>query len=87
MQVVSNLDIFAKVGSNVPLVISDLKTCVDGDDGLSISFEGVTGSPLVSGIFIRRDSSGSKFSNFAFHCSGCFCIDDIYFFFVDFRFW
>lgn len=69
MQVVSNLDIFEKVGSNVPLVISGLKTNLDRDDGLSISFEGVNGSPIVSGIFVRKDSPGSKFSSFAFHCS------------------
>ncbi|KAH6837267.1 Di-glucose binding protein with Kinesin motor domain-containing protein [Perilla frutescens var. hirtella] len=58
-KVVSCLDIYAKVGSHVPLVISDLKTCIDGDDGLSIRFEGVIGSPIVSGIFIRKYSSGS----------------------------
>lgn len=77
MQVVSCLDIYAKVGSLVPLVISDLKTCVDGDEGLSIRFEGVIGIPIVSGISIRKDSSGGKFSSFAFHCSRCFFIDDV----------
>ncbi|KAL8533320.1 hypothetical protein ACS0TY_009638 [Phlomoides rotata] len=31
--VVSCLDIYAQVGSNVPLVISNLKTCINGDKG------------------------------------------------------
>ncbi|KAL8512303.1 hypothetical protein ACS0TY_018690 [Phlomoides rotata] len=56
-KVVSCLDIYAQVGSNVPLVISNLKTCINGDEGLSIRFEGVMGSPIVSGIVIRKDSS------------------------------
>ncbi|KAL9145704.1 hypothetical protein ABFS82_13G061000 [Erythranthe guttata] len=59
-KVVSCLDIYAQVGAHVPLVISDLKTCVNGDEGLSVRFEGVIGSPIVSGIFIRKDSSASS---------------------------
>lgn len=61
MQVVSCLDIYARVGPHVPLVMSKLKTCINGDEGLSIRFEGVIGSPIVSGIFIRKDSSECKF--------------------------
>lgn len=41
-------------------MISDLKTCINSDDGLSIRFEGVIGSPILGGIFIRKDSSASK---------------------------
>ncbi|GFP98842.1 kinesin-like protein kifc3 [Phtheirospermum japonicum] len=54
-KVVSCLDIYAKVGANAALVISDLKTHVYGEDGLCIRFEGVNGSPIISGIFIRKD--------------------------------
>ncbi|CAH2068556.1 unnamed protein product, partial [Thlaspi arvense] len=34
-EVVSDIDIYARVGANKPLVISDLKTFVSGDEGLS----------------------------------------------------
>ncbi|PIN12782.1 Kinesin (KAR3 subfamily) [Handroanthus impetiginosus] len=57
---ISCLDIYARVGANTPLVISDLETYVDRDEGLSIRFEGVTGSPIVCGIFIRKNSSESS---------------------------
>ncbi|KAK4439065.1 Kinesin-like protein KIN-14Q [Sesamum alatum] len=59
-KVISCLDIYARVGANMPLVISDLKTYINRDEGLSIRFEGVTGSPIVSGIFVRKDSSESS---------------------------
>ncbi|KAI3457574.1 hypothetical protein Pfo_014237 [Paulownia fortunei] len=59
-KVISCLDIYARVGTHVPLVISDLKTCINRDDGLSIRFEGVIGSPILSGISIRKDSSESS---------------------------
>ncbi|KAK4398260.1 Kinesin-like protein KIN-14Q [Sesamum angolense] len=59
-KVISCLDIYARVGANMPLVISDLKTYISQDEGLSIRFEGVTGSPIVSGIFVRKDSSESS---------------------------
>ncbi|KAK3000639.1 hypothetical protein RJ639_020766 [Escallonia herrerae] len=58
-KVVSCLDIYACVGANRPLVISELKGYVSGDEGLSIKFEGVTGSPIVCGISIRKDPSAS----------------------------
>lgn len=58
---ISCLDIYARVGSHVPLVISNLKTCINGDEGLSIRFEGVIGGPIVNGIFIRKDSCECKF--------------------------
>ncbi|XP_059661323.1 kinesin-like protein KIN-14Q [Cornus florida] len=56
---VSDIDIYARVGANKPLVISDLKAFVSGDEGLTIRFEGVTGSPIVCGISIRGHSSAS----------------------------
>ncbi|XP_065861662.1 kinesin-like protein KIN-14Q isoform X2 [Euphorbia lathyris] len=66
-KVVSCLDIFSQVGANNPLVLSDLKACVDGEEGLTIRFEGVIGSPIVCGISITKDSSDyareAQFSN------------------------
>ncbi|XP_042485130.1 kinesin-like protein KIN-14Q [Macadamia integrifolia] len=54
-KVVSGIDIYAKVGSNRALVLRDLKTSVQSKEGLSISFEGVIGTPIVCGISIRKD--------------------------------
>ncbi|XP_058098316.1 kinesin-like protein KIN-14Q isoform X2 [Magnolia sinica] len=56
-KVVSGIDIYAQVGSNQPLVLSDLKALVDNSKDLSIRFEGVLGTPLVCGISIRKDPS------------------------------
>ncbi|XP_051151958.1 kinesin-like protein KIN-14Q isoform X2 [Andrographis paniculata] len=58
-KVISCLDIYAQVGANIPLVVSDLKASIGKEKGLSIRFEGVMGKPIVSGIFIRKDSSES----------------------------
>uniref|UniRef100_A0A2C9UFK6 Kinesin motor domain-containing protein n=1 Tax=Manihot esculenta TaxID=3983 RepID=A0A2C9UFK6_MANES len=62
-KVVSCLDIYAQVGANKPLVISDLKICIYCDEGLSIRFEGVMGSPIVCGISITKDSFAGKFNS------------------------
>ncbi|OVA05594.1 Kinesin [Macleaya cordata] len=59
-KVVSGIDIYAQVGSNKPLVLSDLKASVNGKEGLSIRFEGLIGSPIVCGISVRKDSLASK---------------------------
>ncbi|KAJ4850442.1 hypothetical protein Tsubulata_009457 [Turnera subulata] len=56
-KVVSCLDIYGQVGANNPLVISDLEAFVSGEDGLSIRFDGVIGSPIVCGISITKDSA------------------------------
>ncbi|KAF7141639.1 hypothetical protein RHSIM_Rhsim06G0183600 [Rhododendron simsii] len=58
-KVVSCIDIYARVGANKPLVIPNLKAFVNGDEGLSIRFEGVTGNPLVCGISVRKHLSAS----------------------------
>ncbi|XP_042509092.1 kinesin-like protein KIN-14Q isoform X2 [Macadamia integrifolia] len=54
-KVVSGIDIYARVGSNKVLVLSDLEATVHGKEGLSIRFEGVIGSPIVCGVSIRKD--------------------------------
>ncbi|MCD7473626.1 hypothetical protein HAX54_015684 [Datura stramonium] len=59
-KVISSLDIFARVGANKPLLISDLEAHVDGEEGISIRFEGVIGIPIVCGISIRTHSSRSS---------------------------
>lgn len=59
-KVISSLDIFARVGANKPLLISDLDAHVDGEEGISIRFEGVIGMPIVCGISIRTHSSRSS---------------------------
>ncbi|KAK1353886.1 kinesin-like protein KIN-14Q [Heracleum sosnowskyi] len=56
-KVIYCLDVFARVGANSPLVIPGLKTFVKGDEGLTIRFEGIIGSPIVCGISIRKSSS------------------------------
>lgn len=59
-QVVSSLDIYARVGSNRPLVLSDLRASVVHEEGLSIRFEGVVGHAIVSGISIRQEFSAGR---------------------------
>ncbi|XP_009408543.2 kinesin-like protein KIN-14R [Musa acuminata AAA Group] len=59
-KVVAGLDIYARVGSNRPLVLSDLRASVVHEQGLSIRFEGVVGHAIVSGISIRQDFSAGE---------------------------
>lgn len=54
MQVLSDFDIFSIVGANKPLQLVDLRVSVKDDGMVVIRFEGVNGSPVVSGICIRR---------------------------------
>ncbi|KAF9620560.1 hypothetical protein IFM89_013225 [Coptis chinensis] len=54
-KVVSAIDIYDLVGSNKPLMLSGLKAFVNGNGGLSIRFEGVTGKPVISGISVKKD--------------------------------
>ncbi|KAH7520429.1 hypothetical protein FEM48_Zijuj08G0142800 [Ziziphus jujuba var. spinosa] len=54
MRVLSDFDIFAAVGANKALQLVDLRVSVKEDGVCLIRFEGVIGSPAVSGIGIRR---------------------------------
>ncbi|OAY69572.1 Kinesin-like protein KIFC3 [Ananas comosus] len=56
-KVISALDVYAKVGANQPLVISDLRASVVEKEGLSIRFEGLVGRPIACGISIKCDTS------------------------------
>ncbi|KAJ6297907.1 hypothetical protein OIU76_019093 [Salix suchowensis] len=58
-KVVSSLDIYAQVGANKPLVVSDLKAFLEGDEDLLIRFEGVMGKPIVCGISVTKDPSSN----------------------------
>ncbi|XP_050388067.1 kinesin-like protein KIN-14R [Argentina anserina] len=58
-KVLSDFDIFAIAGANKPLQLVDSRVSVKEDGLVVIRFEGVVGSPLVSGIGIRRSPSDS----------------------------
>lgn len=53
-QVLSDFDIFSVVGANKPVQLVDLRVSVKEDRVLVMRFEGVVGSPAISGIGIRR---------------------------------
>ena len=55
-QVVSKLDVYSRVGSNTPLVVANVKANVK-DKGLIISLRGIVGSPIISGICVRRSAT------------------------------
>ncbi|KAB1211060.1 Kinesin-4 [Morella rubra] len=52
--VLSNFDIFSVVGANKPLQFVDLRVSMKDNEAIVIRLEGVYGSPLVSGICIRK---------------------------------
>ncbi|KAI4328116.1 hypothetical protein L6164_020499 [Bauhinia variegata] len=72
-KVLSELDIFAIVGANKPLQLVDSRVSVNEDGIILIRFESVNGSPLVSGICIRRASKVSvpQVTNDYIKCDCC----------------
>ncbi|KAF8377407.1 hypothetical protein HHK36_030784 [Tetracentron sinense] len=54
MRVLSELDIYSIVRANKPLQLIDARVSVREDGAIVIRFEGIHGSPVVSGICIRR---------------------------------
>lgn len=60
MQVLSDFDIFAIVGANKPLQLVDSRVSVKEGGALVIRFEGINGSPVVSGICVRRASNAGR---------------------------
>jgi len=64
MQVLSDFDIFSVVGANKPLQLVDSRVSVKDDGVLAIKFEGIIGSPVVSGICIRKAPEVSGYSSF-----------------------
>ena len=53
------MDIYAIVGANKPLQLVDSSVSVKDDGVILIRFEGISGSPVVSGICIRRETKAS----------------------------
>ncbi|XAR73509.1 Minus-end-directed kinesin ATPase [Bertholletia excelsa] len=53
-KILSDFDVFSIVGANKPLQVVDSRVSVKDDGLIVIRFEGVNGSPIVSGICIRR---------------------------------
>ncbi|XP_057962155.1 kinesin-like protein KIN-14R [Malania oleifera] len=53
-KILAEFDIFSIVGANKPLQLVDTRVSVKEDGVLVIKFEGLHGSPVVSGICIRR---------------------------------
>lgn len=65
MQVLSDFDIFSIVGANKPLQLVDSRVSIKDNGVLLIKFEGIIGSPVVSGICIRKALKVSGISLFA----------------------
>ncbi|GMH24135.1 hypothetical protein Nepgr_025978 [Nepenthes gracilis] len=72
-KVLSEFDIFAVVGANKPLQFVDFRLSVKDDGKIVIKFEEVLGSPVVSGICIRRAPklSDSQLVNNYIRCKNC----------------
>lgn len=54
VQILSGMDIFSIVGANNPLQLVDVRVSVAKDEDVVISFKGISGSPVVCGICIRK---------------------------------
>ncbi|CAM8879294.1 unnamed protein product [Rhodiola kirilowii] len=72
-KVLTEFDIFAVVGSNKPLQIVNLRVSVKDDGVMALRFEGIHGSPLVSGICIKKatGSSAQHDAHESFTCKNC----------------
>jgi len=66
------LDIYAVVGANKPLQMVDLRVSVKDDGVILIRFESISGSPVVSGICIRRATKAPG-TVFLFNVLELFC--------------
>ncbi|KAK1410627.1 hypothetical protein QVD17_37164 [Tagetes erecta] len=53
-KILADFDIFSVVGANKPLQLVDSRVKVKMGEAVVVRFEGIIGSPLVSGICIRR---------------------------------
>ncbi|KAK9284924.1 hypothetical protein L1049_024105 [Liquidambar formosana] len=72
-KILSDFDIFSIVGANKPLQLVDSRVSVKEDGVLVIRFEGVHGSPVVSGICIRRATKVSvpRVTHECLTCNNC----------------
>lgn len=53
-QVLSELDIYSIIGANRPLQLEDVRISVGPNGVIVIRFQGINGSPIVSGICIKE---------------------------------
>ncbi|XP_030455870.2 kinesin-like protein KIN-14R isoform X2 [Syzygium oleosum] len=72
-KVLSDFDIFRVVGANKALQLVDFRVSVKEDGIIAIKFEGVNGSPLVSGICIRKapEVLGTRGTGECIKCNNC----------------
>ncbi|KAL8472256.1 hypothetical protein ACS0TY_029466 [Phlomoides rotata] len=72
-KILSDFDIFSIVGSNKPLQLVGAKVAIKDDGILVLRFEGILGSPVVSGICVRRapKSSVTQVPHECFVCKNC----------------
>ncbi|CAJ2647334.1 unnamed protein product [Trifolium pratense] len=76
-KVLSELDIYAVVGVNKPLQMIDYRVTVKDDGVLVIRFESINGSPVVSGICIRRATTVSPVTSDFMKCNYCAAMIEI----------
>ncbi|PNY08584.1 geminivirus rep-interacting motor [Trifolium pratense] len=76
-RVLSELDIYAVVGVNKPLQMIDYRVTVKDDGVLVIRFESINGSPVVSGICIRRATTVSPVTSDFMKCNYCAAMIEI----------
>ncbi|ESQ46176.1 hypothetical protein EUTSA_v10000025mg [Eutrema salsugineum] len=71
--VLSEFDIFSVVGANRPLLLVDVRVMVMDDRLVRVRFEGINGSPVVSGICLRKAPQVSvlKTSQDYIKCENC----------------
>ncbi|XP_027094511.1 kinesin-like protein KIN-14R isoform X2 [Coffea arabica] len=53
-KILSELDIYSLIGANKPLQLEDVRISLGPNDVIMIRFQGLNGSPIVSGICIRE---------------------------------
>ncbi|XP_042393558.1 kinesin-like protein KIN-14E isoform X2 [Zingiber officinale] len=71
-KILSSFDIYAIVGANKPLQLVDIRVSVLHNQGVLIRFEGLRGSPTVSGICIRKAPVSTAMINPELHlCTKC----------------
>lgn len=61
-KVISELDVYSIVGANKPLQVVDVRVSVGEDGVIFMRFDGVVGSPIVSGIYIKQATELPKSS-------------------------
>ncbi|XP_034676295.1 kinesin-like protein KIN-14R isoform X2 [Vitis riparia] len=72
-KVLSELDIYSIVRANKPLQLVDVRVSVTKDGMITVSFEGVHGSPVINGICIRQapQLAASEVKHGSITCNNC----------------